>query len=224
MARHPPRGADPRDWRATVHRWFKIGVLDHINAHEFDEHNELVRDDVVEEFDLLAHMLADGRLHRLVRGSFLSPLKTILWLTPRRRAQPPLHDDDEDEHNDMFWQLKALLFRHQRRVSQAHSLSRRGFSGSQLTAQYTGGGGRVAAGRTFHRLSPVVDEHLLVQPACNVFVRRSPLIRASPAVRVLVREPSFMTFPSWPLPSRVALPATKGRALCSSRTGPPTSM
>lgn len=135
MARHPPRGADPRDWRATVHSWFKVGVLDHINAHEFDEHNEHVRDDVVKEFDLLAHYLAEGHTRRLVRRSFLSPLETRMSLTPRRRAQPPLHYDDEDEDNDMFWQLKAMLFRHQHRISQAHSLSRRHSGGSQLTGR-----------------------------------------------------------------------------------------
>ncbi|GAA5847578.1 hypothetical protein JCM9279_005305 [Rhodotorula babjevae] len=111
IARHPPRGADRRDWSATVHSWFKLGVLDHMNAHQFDEHNELDRDDVVNEFDLLAHFLAEG------------------W----KRRLPPLHDDDEDEDNDAFSQLKAMLFRHQGRPSLAHSLSRRGFTGPQLT-------------------------------------------------------------------------------------------
>ncbi|GAA5909051.1 hypothetical protein JCM8208_007415 [Rhodotorula glutinis] len=113
MARHPPCGANPRDWSANVHAWFKMGALDHIDAHQFDEHNEVVRERVVEEFGLLAHYLADGRLRRL----------------------PPLHDDEEDEHDDMFSSLKGMLYRHQRRVQQAHSLSRGGRAGAQLTAR-----------------------------------------------------------------------------------------
>ncbi|KPV72795.1 uncharacterized protein RHOBADRAFT_46388 [Rhodotorula graminis WP1] len=92
IARRPPRGAGAL-WSARVHLWFKEGVLDRISAQQFDAHNDLERAAVVEEFDVVAHHLGDGRLRHL----------------------PPLHEDEEDDHDDMFSQLKAMLFRHNAR-------------------------------------------------------------------------------------------------------------
>ncbi|GAA5847579.1 hypothetical protein JCM9279_005306 [Rhodotorula babjevae] len=103
MARHPPGGANPLGWAANVHRWFKENVLDYIDEPYFNGLNAVVRTGVVEDFDLLAHYVADGRLRRL----------------------PSLHEEDEDAEYDPFLELRGVLAHldstAQRRADAAHA-------------------------------------------------------------------------------------------------------